>query len=366
MWISCLLFLSVFEIYLRTHCASFNVNDSGETILACSRLAVSHSPGYPLHMLWGNVFTQLFPFGQPMLRVTLASMATASLSVVLFYNVLKHVLDELWLHVDGGVESGGEWKTAASAWAASWWFAFSYQAWFQAGGAKGGIYTLNTLGLLAVTFLLVHISHRGRAFRFLLLSAFLFGLGLSNHWPSLVVLAPVFLWIGCSFQTYWTGGVLKSELFCKKTILIFSVFFLVAVVVFLGADETSGVSASPVLNLMLSLGKAFVWGLAPVALWILTRMLGGAFIARLVSGFLLGLTPYLALSIRSSQHPVVDWWSPDRAIRLWETVIRKGYDYLGDARTSETMYRNIKRFGYDLSDQYGIGFSWGIVLLAVY
>lgn len=46
------LFLFVFYIYLRTVCATFNINDSGETIMVCDLLTISHSPGYPLHTLW--------------------------------------------------------------------------------------------------------------------------------------------------------------------------------------------------------------------------------------------------------------------------------------------------------------------------
>src|ERR1019366_308088 len=88
MFIPALLFFFTFFFYLRTCCASFNINDSGETIMVCDLLTISHSPGYPLHTLWGRV-NCLLPIGQPMFRVTFCSMLTAAVAVVVIYWVLK-------------------------------------------------------------------------------------------------------------------------------------------------------------------------------------------------------------------------------------------------------------------------------------
>src|SRR5580658_9805363 len=88
MLIPVFLFFFVFEVYLLTHCASFNINDSGETIMVCDLLTISHSPGYPLHTLWGRV-NCLLPLGKPMLRVTFCSMVTGTVSVIVVYWFLK-------------------------------------------------------------------------------------------------------------------------------------------------------------------------------------------------------------------------------------------------------------------------------------
>jgi len=184
MWISCLLFLTVLELYLRTHCASFNINDSGETILVCTRMTISHSPGYPLHMLWGKFNNVLFPFGQPMLRVTMASIWTASLSVVFFFQILKRVIGEALLVRRPEEEEPPSWMTVVPALAGAFLFAFSYQHWFQAGGCKGGIYTLNTMQYLAILLVIFKISHRGAGERALLLVCFMIGLDCRTIGPT--------------------------------------------------------------------------------------------------------------------------------------------------------------------------------------
>ena len=93
------LFFFTFLFYLLTHCATFNINDSGETIMVCDQLTISHSPGYPLHTLWGRV-NCLLPLGQPMLRVTFSSMVTATLAVVFVYWVLKMLFQRIFMPID--------------------------------------------------------------------------------------------------------------------------------------------------------------------------------------------------------------------------------------------------------------------------
>lgn len=77
--ISLSLFFFTLFIYLFTFCATFNINDSGETIMICDLLTVGHSPGYPLHALLGRLGC-LFSLGQPMLRVTFFSMIAGSIN----------------------------------------------------------------------------------------------------------------------------------------------------------------------------------------------------------------------------------------------------------------------------------------------
>src|SRR5690349_9949825 len=157
MLIPAFLFFFVFTIYLRTHCATFNINDSGETVMVCDLMTISHSPGYPLHTLLGRVFC-LFPLGQPMFRVTLFSMVVGASSVVVLYWILRACLKSS-LETAGPPPVPGNPETQVN-----WWlyegpalfgalcFAFSYQHWFQVDGAKGGIYALNTFLTLIILF----------------------------------------------------------------------------------------------------------------------------------------------------------------------------------------------------------------------
>jgi tetratricopeptide (TPR) repeat protein len=363
MWIPCLLFLGILELYLRTHCASFNINDSGETILVCTRMTISHSPGYPLHMLWGKFNNVMFPFGQPMLRITMTSIWTASLSVVLFYQILKRVLVEALAARTTEGEAVPHWMAEAPALAGAIMFACSYQHWFQAGGCKGGIYTLNTFLYLSILLLLFRVAHRGQASRALLLIGFMAGLGLANHWPNIIVMTPVFLWLLFSIQTKITTHELRSTAFSPVALMMFASVFLLSGLVFVTQADAKA-PGDPFFNIVMMMGKAFLLGLVPVTLLLLSKIVEWAAIVRCASAAVLGLTPYVALTIRSTQHPVVSWWNPDNLIRLWETVIRKGYSNIGAPRSMETFLRGLNRFWFAEHDQFGTVYTFLVFLLA--
>src|SRR5581483_11451807 len=200
MLIPVFLLFFVFEIYLLTHCATFNINDSGETIMVSDLLTISHSPGYPLHTLWGRL-NCLLPIGKPMLRVTFASMVTSSLSVVMIYFSLKMLFKGLFetpkavAATEAPEAKFGDWIWEIPALFGALIFAFSYQHWFQAGGAKGGVYTLNTLVYTSILFVLFKMRENGWFNKSFFLFAFLFGMGLTHHWHDQAAFFPGYLWI---------------------------------------------------------------------------------------------------------------------------------------------------------------------------
>jgi len=256
--------------------------------------------------LWGKFNNNFFPFGQPMLRVTMASIWTASFSVVLFFQILKRGIGEALVVQYQGQAEAPRWMSEVPALAGAWMFACSYQHWFQAGGAKGGIYTLNTFLVLAMVALLLRLAHRGMASRNLILVSFLFGLGLAHHWPNIVVMVPVFIWFIFSIQTKLTTHELKRDAFSPTALALFSAVFLLSSLVFLTGDGKVG-QENPFFNIIMLLGKSFLIGLAPVALLLLVKIFDGVSVLRFIFAGFLGVTPYIALTIRSTQHPVVSW-----------------------------------------------------------
>jgi hypothetical protein len=353
MIISGLLFFFTFFFYLRTHCASFNINDSGETIMVCDLLTVGHSPGYPLHALWGRCFC-LLPLGQPMFRVTLCSMFTGAAAVVVLYWTLKLVLKE-HLFEPGKTEDTDPSGIKTSQWLYEWpalfgalCFAFSYQHWFQVGGCKGGIYALNTFFSLMMLFLVFKMREKGWFIRSFLLMGFFFALGLAHHWPSSGVLAPCLLWLLINSQ----NRVPVPEFF---KMLINPIYIFLGMLVFTIAFLFT--NSAP-----LSLALASLFGASIVAI----RIFGTAHFVRFFTFSLLGLTPYIYLPLRAVQSPIVNWWDPENLDRLWGTIIRKGYQDIGQKRGLETFTRNLKRFWFHAHDQFGTIFSFLVFLLALY
>ncbi len=319
------LFLFAFYIYLRTVCATFNINDSGETIMVCDLLTISHSPGYPLHTLWGRL-NCLLPLGKPMFRVTFCSLLTGSISVVMLYWVLKMMFKEI-LPFTTDEKTGGQtplapWTLEIPALFGALIFAFSYQQWFQACGAKGGIYTLNTFLSVFMLYLFFKMREKSWFIKSILLMGFLYGLSLAHHWPNQMVMAPAYLWFFLASQKrepFW--GIFKSLL---------RPFDLME-------KLTNVLSAIGALN-----------------------------IVRGLTMLVLSLSVYLYLPIRSMENPLVNWWNPNNLDRLWGTVVRKGYQGIGDTRSWTTVMRNLKRFWFHANDQFGSWFSVLVFLMALW
>jgi hypothetical protein len=159
-------------VYAFTAPVSVVLEDDGEFVMAVYFLGVAHPPGYPLYVLLAHPFTWL-PVGSIAFRVHLASafFGAAACGVI-------------WWIVRALIPRKSVAYTAALA------FGVSRVFWSQAVIAE--VYTLNVLLfslMLATCLAYLH----WRRFEALVLLAFLFGLGLSNHWPLIVLAAPCLL-----------------------------------------------------------------------------------------------------------------------------------------------------------------------------
>lgn len=68
-------------IYILTVSPSISGNDTAELSLAVTNLGIPHAPGFPLYVLIGKVFTTLFPFGEPALRLAILSAICGALCI---------------------------------------------------------------------------------------------------------------------------------------------------------------------------------------------------------------------------------------------------------------------------------------------
>ncbi len=420
MFIPVFLFLFVFETYLLTHCATFNINDSGETIMVCKLLTISHSPGYPLHTLWGNV-NCLLPIGQPMFRVTFASLLTSSLSVVMIYLILRLLFKgifEAQASSPAPAQPAPEtpqptpWLWEIPALFGALVFAFSYQHWFQAGGAKGGVYTLNTLLYTLIVYFLFKMRQSGWFLKSFFVIAFLFGMGLTHHWHDQLAMFPGYLWLILNNQkkvplddlyrwvVHPAFSISLSALFVLAFILGWPITssasdgFILAMTVVIGAlvVAVTVIFISIAIRfhgwfflLFTAMGFAiiavifltffnylipplYLFGIAAffVAMAILPRIFGWINSIRAMVFGTIPLSVYLFMPIRSVQNPLVNWWNPDNWQRLKETILRKGYQDIGDKDFWASYTRNVKRFWFHAQDQYGAIFTILVILLLIW
>jgi Protein O-mannosyl-transferase TMEM260-like len=139
-----------------------------------SVLGITHPTGYPTYLMLTHLFTYL-PFGDPAYRVNLGSAVYAALAVVAVYAA--------------GLLLGRRVVAAASGALA---FGLGTALWSQAVIAE--VYTLNAL-LVSVTIVVLLLWREYRKDRYLLLSAFLVGLCLTNHLTSGLLLPASLLFV---------------------------------------------------------------------------------------------------------------------------------------------------------------------------
>jgi len=159
-------FVLVWVLYLKTLAPTVlylqgpKLLDAVMLQMQVSVLGITHPTGYPTYLMLTHLFTYL-PFGDPAYRVNLASAVYAALAVVAVYMA--------------GLLLGRRVVAAASGALA---FGFGTALWSQAVIAE--VYTLNAL-LVSVTIVVLLLWREYRKDRYLLLSAFLVGLCLTNH-----------------------------------------------------------------------------------------------------------------------------------------------------------------------------------------
>ncbi len=160
-------------VYALTLWPDVTGGDGGELVGAIASGGVIHPPGYPLYALLGRLFVHL-PFGTVAWRVNALSSVCDSAAAALLY-----------LAVATWTESRGAGVATAAL------FAFSPAVWRYAICAE--VFALNNLvnaSLLALAVLYDRKAER----RYLLLGAFVAGLGLSNHHTILFTVVPLAAW----------------------------------------------------------------------------------------------------------------------------------------------------------------------------
>ena len=162
-------FLLVFALYLRTlsptvlYLQDPKLLDAVMVQMQVAVLGITHPTGYPTYLMLTNLFTYL-PIGDVAYRVNLGSAFYAALAVAPVY------LTGLLLS-----------KRVVAAAAGALAFGLGAALWSQAVIAE--VYTLNAL-LVAATIGVLLLWRERRRDRYLLLSAFLMGLCLTNHLTS--------------------------------------------------------------------------------------------------------------------------------------------------------------------------------------
>lgn len=157
-------------LFFAWHMApGLTAEDSGNFLMGAKYLGTVHPPGYPLYVLLAYLFGKI-PLGEFAARVNFMSAFFAAASVTGLYWVIR-----AWLQASAGV-----------ALAAAAGVAIHFLFWSQAGVSE--VYTLNGF-LLTLLLYFAGKFNSTEDHRYLLGGAFVLGLGLTNHYPLMVLSA---------------------------------------------------------------------------------------------------------------------------------------------------------------------------------
>ena len=252
------IFVATFAVYILTICPTVYWEDSAAFSAVNTILGIPHSPGFPIYVLLGRVFS-LIPLENPAFRSNLMSALWGSLSLLILYLLMLELFKEMKTRRDAPDRNRSpvakEWISQMGMVAGVLFLGFSYAFWLQT--VRAEVYTLNIFLTLSLIFLLIKWSKEkdtNRCFKLLILFSFILGLSFTNHPLLIITLVPAFL--------------------------IFSL-----------ANDLR-----PILNLK----KMVV----------------------LSSFLLLGISLYLFLPIRSHLSPAINWGKPDSLANLFSYITR--------------------------------------------
>lgn len=174
---SFIIFIVTFGLYLAGMAPSITVGDSGEFCASSVILGLAHSPGYPLYVLLGKIFTLFMPWASLAYRVNLLSAVFGSLTVVILYRTI------MVFHRDDAADGHSRSALTLAAAAAAGIFAVTPAFWNACVQAE--VFTLNTFFASLIIYCL--------SLRKSVAAAFLFGLGMGNH-HTLIFVGPYFAW----------------------------------------------------------------------------------------------------------------------------------------------------------------------------
>ncbi len=204
-------FIVALAVYLLTLAPTVGPVDSGELILAAALPGIAHPPGFPIYVLIGHVFSHL-PFGNVAQRLNLMSAVFAALSAAGLFALVwisgaahdsptrprkEKPREGVAIHCAPTRPRSLALSLIPAGMGAIAW-AFSRSFWAYATVAE--VYTLHLALLVGAIALLLYWRQANRSGRrapqalsSLYLAAFLYGLSLSNHHITSVLVAPAIL-----------------------------------------------------------------------------------------------------------------------------------------------------------------------------
>jgi tetratricopeptide (TPR) repeat protein len=236
------IFIVTFGVYLLTMCPTIYWEDSAAFSAANSIVGIPHSPGFPIYVLLGRIFS-LIPIENPAFSSNLASAFWGCISLVILYLLMLELFNQTKFCGNaprrGFSPTQKEWISQIGMVMGVLFLGFSSAFWLQT--IRAEVYTLNIFFTLLLIFLLLKWSREKDAnccFKILILFSLVLGISFGNHPLLMITLAPAFLIFSLAndLKRFWD----------LKRIMVLSLFFLFGISLYLFLPIRSHLS--PAIN----------------------------------------------------------------------------------------------------------------------
>ncbi|MBK9389664.1 MAG: DUF2723 domain-containing protein [Bacteroidetes bacterium] len=325
-----ILFVISFSVYLLTLEPTVSFWDCGEFILSAFKLQVGHPPGAPLFLMIGRVAT-LFAFGDTSkvaLMMNGLSALCSGFAILFLFWTITHLVRRVYT-IDNNLEPKQIPAIIGSGIIGALAYTFSDTFWFSA--VEGELYALSSLVTGLVFWAMLKWEEEAdqpNAGRWIILIAYIMGLGLGIHRLNLLVL-PVLVFV-YYFRKYEVTamGIFKT-LISSVLLLWLMVFVLIP-----GVPEAAGWFELFFVN---SIGLPYNSGLIIFILLLFgglsygiyysltsnRKFLNYVFTAVLV--VMIGYSSYAMIMIRSSARPPMNQNNPSDIFSLSYYINMKQY-----------------------------------------
>jgi hypothetical protein len=314
-------FLLSAVVYMMTVEPTVSFWDCGEFILSAFRLQVGHPPGAPLFLMMGRIAT-LFAFGdasKAAMMVNMLSALCSAFTILFLFWTITHLIRRVYTRTNP-LESKHIPAIIGSGLLGSLAYTFSDTFWFSA--VEGELYSLSSLILGLVFWAMLKWEEEAddpRSGRWIILIAFIMGLGLGVHRLNLLVI-PVLVFV-YYFRKYEvsTKGVLKTLLFAI-TLLGTMVFIIIP-----GVPKVAGWFELLFVNVF---GLPYNTGLLIFVLAVITGLVLGIrfsvkrkmvifnYVITCLTVIMIGYSSYAMIMIRSSAKPPMNQNNPSDIFSL--------------------------------------------------
>ncbi|PSK94985.1 protein O-mannosyl-transferase family [Taibaiella chishuiensis] len=359
-----LVFAIAYAVYLLTMEATVSLWDCGEFLSTAYRLEVGHSPGAPLFMMLGRIFS-LFASSKEHVALLINSMSAlmSGLTILFLFWTITHFARKLVAKEGEPMSTGNLVAIIGAGVVGALAYTFSDTFWFSA--VEGEVYATSSF-FTAIVFWAVlkweHTADQPHADRWLILIFYLMGLSIGVHLLNLLTIpAIVFVYYFKRYSFNMRGAVLAFIIGCAVLGLVqFGIIQYLPII----ASQFELLFVNTIGMPFFSGAIFFLLLLAAImVLLVIWAKKKGKYLLQL--GVLcfafttIGYSSYVSIVLRSKADVPIDMGNPDNVMTLIPYLLREQYgsqpilfgpDFdskVTDVKDGRAIYAGVKKDGKD-------------------